>query len=127
MAEVVVQGILVRDGRVLLVKRTASRVLAPGVWDFPGGHSEEGESPEQTLARELEEELGVVPNRWRALPTHSFDEYGLLVHSFHVSRWTGEPENLQPDEHSEIAWLRLSEVEKLELASPGMLELLQDI
>ena len=51
MARVVVCGILIRGDRVLLVKRAASRAFYPGVWDFPGGHSEDGEAPEQTLLR----------------------------------------------------------------------------
>ena len=127
MATVVVFGILLSTNRVLLVKRATSRAFYPGVWDFPGGHSEHGEAPEQTLIRELAEELGVVPTEYRALPVHPLDDQGLLVHGYWVKRWTGTPGNLQEHEHSEMAWVRLTEVDKLELASPAIPELLQSI
>src|ERR671922_1793664 len=52
---------------ILLGKRSASRADYPGVWDVPGGHCEPGETPEQTLVRELQEELGVTPTAWRPL------------------------------------------------------------
>ena len=118
MGRVVVCGILLRGDRVLLVKRAASRAFYPGVWDFPGGHSEEGEVPEQTLVRELGEELGVVPTEYRELPIHSLNAEGLLVHCYWVTQWTGTPSNLQEHEHSEIAWVRPADVDELELASP---------
>jgi 8-oxo-dGTP diphosphatase len=54
----VVAGVLVREGRVLIAKRRAGRVQA-GLWEFPGGKLEEGESPEEGLARELLEELSI--------------------------------------------------------------------
>ncbi len=127
MSRVVVVGILLRGDRVLLVKRAASRAFYPGVWDFPGGHSEDGEMPEQTLVRELAEELGVVPVKYRELPIHPLNAEGLLLHSYYVTQWTGTPSNLQEHEHSEIAWVRLTEVDKLELASPYIPELLQAI
>ena len=127
MGRVVVCGILLRGNRVLLVKRAASRAFYPGVWDFPGGHSVDGEAPEQTLVRELAEELGVVPTEYRELPIHSLNAEGLLVHCYCVTQWTGTPSNLQEDEHSELAWVRLTEVDKLELASSMILTQLQAI
>ncbi len=127
MGRVVVLGILLRGDRVLLVKRAASRAFYPGVWDFPGGHSEDGEAPEQTLVRELAEELGVAPTEYRELPIHSLNADGLLAHTYYVTQWTGTPGNLQEHEHSELAWVRLTEVDKLELATPIMLTQLQAI
>ena len=124
---VVVCGILIQGDRVLLVKRAASRAFYPGVWDLPGGHSEDGEVSEQTLLRELAEELGVVPTQYRELPNHSLNFEGLRVHCYYVMRWTGTPSNLQEHEHSETAWVRLTEVDKLELASPVIPTLLQAI
>lgn len=127
MGRVVVAGILLRGDRVLLVKRAASRSFYPGVWDIPGGHSEDGEVPEQTLVRELAEELGVVPVMYRELPIHPLTAEGLLLHCYCVTQWTGTPSNLQEHEHSEITWVRLTEVDKLELASPIIPTLLQAI
>ena len=89
MDRVVVFGILLHRDSVLLVKRAESRAFYPGVWDFPGGHSEEGEEPEETLLRELAEELGVVPTKYRELPTHSNNVEGLLVHGYCVTKWSG--------------------------------------
>ena len=120
MARVVALGVLVREDCVLLVKRTASRETAPGAWDFPGGHSEDGEAPEQTLVRELAEEIGVVPTEYRELFQHGINAEGLIVYRYYVKRWSGTPSNLQEHEHSEIAWVPLAEVGKLELASPDI-------
>ena len=97
------------------------------MWNFPDGHSEDGEVPEQTLVRELAEELGVIPVKYRELPTHSLNAEGLLVHCYCVTQWTGTPSSLQEQEHSKIAWVRLTEVNKLELASPVIPTLLQAI
>ena len=123
MTKVVALVILLRGDHVLLVKRAASRAFNPGVWDFPGGHSEDGESPEQALARELAEELGVVPMEyWEH--SRSLNGEELLVIRYCVTRWTGSPSNLQGHEHSEIAWVCLAEVDKLEFAHPDIPRLL---
>ena len=54
-------GILYRDGRILLAKRSCTREFYPDVWDIVGGHREEDEEPEKTLVREMQEEIGVTP------------------------------------------------------------------
>jgi len=61
------------DGRIFLAKRAACHHSYPGVWDLPGGHCEPGESQEQTLTRELQEELGITPNAgiWAMRPWDS--------------------------------------------------------
>jgi len=56
-----------RGDRILLGKRSADRAFYPGVWDIVGGHSTEGETPEQTLVREFAEEIGVMPVEYRLL------------------------------------------------------------
>ena len=55
---------LIREGKVLLEKRPADARVYPGLLDTPGGHVDEGETPEAALSRELEEELGIVPERF---------------------------------------------------------------
>ncbi len=60
-------GLLCRQGRFLLGKRSGHRNAYPGMWDLPGGHVEAGEKVEQALVRELGEELGVIPGQWRKL------------------------------------------------------------
>ena len=59
-----------------------------------------------------------MPTEYRELPTHSLNAEGLFVHGYYVTKWTGTPSNVQEHEHSEIAWVRLAEVDKLELADP---------
>ena len=131
-------GLLCCQGRLLLGKRSAHRTAYPGVWDLPGGHVEAGETAEQALVRELREELGVTPIRWRewaVLRAPAMGEMGemgetgdegarmLRVHLFLVSQWDGEPRNLLPDEHDAIAWFTLEDAAKLTLAHadyPGL-------
>jgi NUDIX domain len=57
----IVNGLLVRQGTVLLAKRSLHRKAYPGLWSFPGGHVEENEPLLEALARELREEIGIVP------------------------------------------------------------------
>ena len=126
MQHEVVAALIVRAGRTLLGKRSASRAFYPGVWDMFGGHVEPGEPPSQTLVRELEEELGIEPVQWRfletiriALPAADDEEAGEMVaHLYLVSAWTGTPLNRQPEEHETIGWFTLEEALRLDLADP---------
>src|SRR5436190_8776587 len=59
----IVNALFVRDGAVLLVRRSPHRSTYPGFWSFPGGHVEPGESLAEALVREVREEVGVVPTR----------------------------------------------------------------
>ncbi|MGC2444652.1 NUDIX hydrolase [Candidatus Binatus sp.] len=122
---------LVSDSKILLGKRASGKFLYPDYWDLPGGHLEAGESPDQALIRELEEELGIVPTRFELLGV--FDElspekYG--VHEYHiyvVTEWSGSITNRQPHEHSEIRWVALEMAHQLELADPRYPELFRRV
>jgi mutator protein MutT len=119
-------GLLYRNGRVLLGKRAATRKSYPHVWDLPGGHCEPGESPEQTLIRELQEEIGVVPLTARSLATFQIPVTGgnpceLTVYL--VTQWQGEPQNLLLEEHDTVDWFTIDQASRLDLASPLYLEL----
>lgn len=110
--------------RLLLGKRAASRTAYPGVWDVPGGHCEPGETPEQALVRELQEELGVTPTAWRRLaevcvPDGAGREAPLRLHLYAVTAWEGTPHNRQPAEHTEVAWFPLEAACGLDLAHPS--------
>jgi len=86
----------------------------------PGGNSKEGETLEQTLVRELEEELGIIPVEYLLLGVVRESKPGDQGEGFHhiylVTKWDAVPRNLTTDEHSEVAWVRLDEVDRLELA-----------
>ncbi|HEY2662433.1 MAG TPA: (deoxy)nucleoside triphosphate pyrophosphohydrolase [Caulobacteraceae bacterium] len=94
------------DGRVLICKRPQGKQLA-GLWEFPGGKLEPGESPEACLIRELEEELGVrVSNACLApfvFASHAYDSFHLIMPLFLCRRWDGV---VQAVEHEAIAWVK---------------------
>lgn len=101
----VVAAALVReDGRVLLQRRPPGKAMA-GLWEFPGGKVEPGETPEAALARELAEELGIVVAVDAARPCCFASEPSggrhLLLLLYLVRRWSGEPEAL---EASALRW-----------------------
>jgi 8-oxo-dGTP diphosphatase len=94
------------DGRVLLAQRPEGKSLA-GLWEFPGGKVEPGETPEAALIRELHEELGI--DTWRSclapltFASHSYDDFHLLMPLFACRRWQGTP---HAREGQKLAWVR---------------------
>jgi 8-oxo-dGTP diphosphatase len=94
------------DGRVLLAKRPPGKPLA-GLWEFPGGKVEPGETPEAALIRELKEELGIeVPARCLApltFASHTYPEFHLLMPLFVCRNWEGE---MAPQQGQQLAWVR---------------------
>lgn len=118
----VVGALIVRRGALLLGLRAPTRRLYPNVWDVFGGHIEPGETAEQTLVRELREELGITPTRWRYLETlaeaNAVDDEAMECQFYQVLEWAGVPRNRQPLEHTAIRWLPLEQAVRLELAHP---------
>jgi 8-oxo-dGTP diphosphatase len=94
------------DGRVLIGKRPAGKSLA-GLWEFPGGKVEAGETPEACLIRELEEELGIRITKACLAPfvfaSHAYDDFHLLMPLYLCRRWEGF---VQPLVHETLAWVR---------------------
>lgn len=94
------------DGRVLIAKRPAGKSLA-GLWEFPGGKVEAGETPEACLIRELDEELGVTVTRACLAPfvfaSHAYDDFHLLMPLYLCRRWEGLA---MAREHAALAWVR---------------------
>ncbi len=94
------------DGRVLLAKRPAGRPLA-GLWEFPGGKVEPGETPEADLVRELDEELGikVAPKCLAPLSfaSHGYEAFHLLMPLYACRKWEGE---VTARQGQELAWVR---------------------
>lgn len=91
---------------VLIAQRPEGKSMA-GLWEFPGGKVEAGETPEFALMRELEEELGIEtrPCCYHpiAFASHSYDDFHLLMPLFVCRVWKGEP---QMKEHQNSAWVR---------------------
>jgi 8-oxo-dGTP diphosphatase len=111
----IVNAILISDGKVLLARRSAHRRAYPDCWSFPGGHVEKGESTEETLLRELAEEIGVIPVSYRLIgeiidPAGTNDP--ATYHICAVEQWNGKP-SIQDEEHTELRWFSLGEVEVL--------------
>jgi 8-oxo-dGTP diphosphatase len=96
------------DGRVLLARRPEGKPMA-GLWEFPGGKVEAGERPEQTLIRELREELGITVSEPCLAPltfaSHDYAEFHLLMPLYVCRRWEG---TVAPHEGQELAWVRAS-------------------
>jgi 8-oxo-dGTP diphosphatase len=102
----VMAGVLRDDcGRVLLAQRPVGKQLA-GMWEFPGGKIEAGESPEAALARELAEELGVVV--LHATPLIQVPYQALLLDAWMVDQWDGEPRSL---EDQALQWLLPAQID----------------
>ncbi len=94
------------DGRVLLAQRPEGKPMA-GLWEFPGGKVEAGETPEAALIRELQEELGV--DTWQSclaplsFASHVYEDFHLLMPLFICRKWQGTPE---PREGQVLKWVR---------------------
>jgi 8-oxo-dGTP diphosphatase len=94
------------DGRVLLAQRPPGKPMA-GLWEFPGGKVEAGETPEQTLIRESEEELGIVVREACLAPltfaSHRYPDFHLLMPLYVCRRWEG---TITAREGQRFAWVR---------------------
>jgi 8-oxo-dGTP diphosphatase len=123
-------GILVKDNKILLGKRSHDLTFYPGVWDIIGGHCRHGELLEQALSRELREEIGITPTEFTHIAVLSDPEsdiHGVYeYHVFMVTEWIGSPRN-RTDEHSELGWFTVQEAVGLNLAHPHYCELFKNI
>ena len=99
-------------GRVLLAQRPAGKSMA-GLWEFPGGKVEAGETPEDALVRELHEELGI--ETWSSclapltFASHTYDDFHLLMPLYACRKWDGI---VQGKEGQELAWVRAQDLNK---------------
>jgi 8-oxo-dGTP diphosphatase len=94
------------DGRVLVAQRPEGKALA-GLWEFPGGKLEPGERPEESLIRELDEELGITVKAACLAPltfaSHAYESFHLLMPLYVCRRWEGTPEGR---EGQAIRWMK---------------------
>ena len=124
MTHRVVCAALVRDGRVLLGHRSPGRRWYPDVWDLPGGHVDDGETPAAALVREVREELGVRIEASSGPPDAVLTADGLHLLAWVIRTWDGEVVNAAAEEHDELRWVDAAGLDALPLAHPGYRDLL---
>lgn len=117
------------DNRILLAQRPEGKSLA-GLWEFPGGKVEAGETPEETLIRELEEELGIVTKVPCLAPltfaSHTYDSFHLLMPLYICRRYEGIPVGR---EGQAIKWVRSRDLRSYPMppADEPLIPFLQDL
>ncbi|MBY2939251.1 MULTISPECIES: 8-oxo-dGTP diphosphatase MutT [Rhizobium] len=117
------------DGRILLAQRPEGKSLA-GLWEFPGGKVERGETPEETLVRELEEELGINTKIACLAPltfaSHSYETFHLLMPLYICRRYEGIP---QGREGQALKWVRPQALRDYPMppADEPLIPMLQDL
>lgn len=106
-------GLLIKDGMILVGQRPENHTLA-GLWEFPGGKIELGESPEQALARELNEELGIEAEvgELKIACTHSYSDVGIIILFYEILFWKGEPKTKH---HLNLKWVTPSELPTMKI------------
>lgn len=118
-----------RDNRILLAQRPDGKAMA-GLWEFPGGKIEAGETPEESLVRELEEELGIVTQIACLAPltfaSHSYDDFHLLMPLFICRKFEGIP---AAREGQNLKWVRARDLRDwpMPAADEPLIPALQDL
>ena len=118
------------DNRILLAQRPAGKAMA-GLWEFPGGKVEAGETPEDALIRELHEELGIVTWKTCLAPlsfaSHSYETFHLVMPLYICRKWDGI---VSPRENQTLKWVRAKQLRDYPMPSadepliPALIDLL---
>jgi A/G-specific adenine glycosylase len=112
----VVAGIIWHQdrSRFLITQRPLNKLLG-GLWEFPGGKQEGGESLEAALAREIGEELGMVieVGRWQTQVKHAYTHFRITLHAFHALHISGEPQHIGVADHT---WVTLADLDRYAFA-----------
>ncbi|MEO1018584.1 MAG: NUDIX domain-containing protein [Pseudomonadota bacterium] len=126
----IVNGMLIREERVLIAKRSSERQSYPSRWSFPGGHVEPSEAMDAALIRELREEISVTPvdyGLFSEIDDPNTRAGQRIVYSMYlVTAWKGGEPIMQGTEHSELRWLHPREALLLaDLALPDYQQLFE--
>lgn len=117
------------DGRVLIARRPPGKSMA-GFWEFPGGKVEPGERPEETVIRELHEELGITIMEACLAPftfaSHTYPEFQLLMPLYVCRRWEGM---VSARVHTELKWVKPRDLTQYEMppADRPLIAMLRDL
>lgn len=117
------------DGRVLIAQRPPGKSMA-GLWEFPGGKVEPGERPEETVIRELREELGIAINEACLAPftfaSHRYPDFQLLMPLYVCRRWEG---TASAHEHTALKWVNPRELTQYPMppADQPLVAMLRDL
>ena len=117
-----------RDGRVLIARRPEGKSMA-GLWEFPGGKVEAGETPEQALIRELQEELAVDTVESCLAPftfaSHAYDDFHLLMPLYVCRKWEGK---VTPVEGQTLKWVMPTQLKEYPMptADKPLIAMLRD-
>ena len=113
-----VGALIVRDGMLLLGRRSSAKAACPDTWDVIGGHVEAREPFEDALLREVEEEIGIRPLVYEEHSRHRLPQSGVLV-LFQIVSWAGGEPRLRNNEHVELRWFPIRAACRLtQLAAP---------
>ena len=125
---VVAVALLDADNRILLARRPTGKKMA-GLWEFPGGKMEDGETPEAALVRELHEEIGLDIRSSCLAPltfaSHSYEDFHLLMPLYVCRQWRGK---LAAKEGQELAWVRVGKLKDYQMppADGPLIPILRD-
>lgn len=117
----IVNAVLLRGNEILLARRSPQRKAYGGLWSFPGGHVEVGETFEEALVRESQEEIGILPTAYTTLGTIADPATPpaspATYHMYAVTSWEGGEPAIVDDEHTALEWFALAAaIELSELA-----------
>jgi len=117
LSNIVVCGLIARDGKIFVAKRAATKLTFPGSYELIGGHVDPGEQPVAALEREIMEELGVRVKVGQVVDVFTYESEGMfkveICYLCSLEDPTAEP-TLNPADHSEARWITVDEIPQLQ-------------